>query len=117
MSKINSKSTYQVPDAPESNAGDDFHILWSVRKSLELLNNQESALKSITIEGILPKESQKLDATGQNLLGVDITEYYGGEDFSSAHTVVFSQLKYSTRKADETWTINSISKRKSFYSL
>jgi hypothetical protein len=24
----------QTPDAPESNAGDDFHILWGVRKSL-----------------------------------------------------------------------------------
>jgi len=26
------------PDAAELNAGDDFHVLWTIRKSLELLN-------------------------------------------------------------------------------
>ena len=93
MLKTNSKSKSQAPDAPESNAGDDFHILWSVRKSLELLNNQEIALKAIAIEGVFPKEAQKLDTSGQNLLGVDITEYYGGENFLSAHTVRLLSIK------------------------
>ncbi|CAN5514610.1 hypothetical protein BH09BAC6_BH09BAC6_34280 [soil metagenome] len=27
-----------IPDAAESNAGDNFHLVWAVRKSLELLN-------------------------------------------------------------------------------
>jgi len=37
-----------ISDAPESNAGDDFHVLWSIRKSLELLNTDDSALKAIS---------------------------------------------------------------------
>ena len=41
-----------VPDAPESNAGDDFHILWGVRKSLELLNVDTFGLKAVAIEWI-----------------------------------------------------------------
>jgi len=53
-----------ISDAPESNAGDDFHVLWSMRKSLELLNTDESAIKAITLEGVLPTEAKKFDPTG-----------------------------------------------------
>lgn len=104
------KKNRVISDAPESNAGDDFHVLWSIRKSLELLNTDNSALKAITVEGVLPKEAKKLDPTGFLFLGVDITEYFGGENFQDANRVIFSQLKYSTRNADANWTINSISK-------
>ncbi|MDL2311896.1 NACHT domain-containing protein [Bacteroidales bacterium OttesenSCG-928-B11] len=104
------KKNRVISDAPESNAGDDFHVLWSIRKSLELLNTDNSALKAITVEGVLPKEAKKLDPTGFLFLGVDITEYFGGENFQNANRVIFSQLKYSTRNADANWTINSISK-------
>lgn len=99
-----------ISDAPESNAGDDFHVLWSIRKSLELLNTDDSALKAVTVEGVLPKEAKKLDPTGFLFLGVDIAEYFGGEDFQDANKVIFSQLKYSTRNVSSNWTINSISK-------
>ncbi|WP_298614880.1 hypothetical protein [uncultured Odoribacter sp.] len=44
-------------DAPEYNAGDDFHQLWAVRKTLELINTNPSALKAITLEGIHPDDS------------------------------------------------------------
>ncbi|OCW92678.1 hypothetical protein A9168_14980 [Macellibacteroides sp. HH-ZS] len=99
-----------ISDAPESNAGDDFHVLWSIRKSLELLNTDDSALKAITLEGVLPSEAIKLDPTGFLFLGVDITEYLGGENFQDANSVIFSQLKYSTRNVGTNWTISSISK-------
>lgn len=99
-----------ISDAPESNAGDDFHVLWSIRKSLELLNTDDSALKAITLEGVLPSEAIKLDPTGFLFLGVDITEYFGGENFQDANSVIFSQLKYSTRNVGTNWTISSISK-------
>ena len=99
-----------ISDAPESNAGDDFYVLWSIRNSLELLNTDDSALKAITVEGVLPKETKKLDSTGFLFLGVDITEYLGGENFQDASSVTFSQLKYSTRNVNTNWTINAISK-------
>lgn len=104
------KKDQVISDAPESNAGDDFHVLWSIRKSLELLNTDDSGLKAITVEGVLPKEAKRLDPTGALFLGVDITEYFGGEDFQDAHSVIFSQLKYSTRNVNKNWTINAISK-------
>jgi len=100
----------QTPDAPESNAGDDFHILWGVRKSLELLNIDSFGLKAVAIEGINSKESKIIDPTGSKLLGIDIAEYFGGENFLTAQSIIFSQLKYSTRNANSNWTINSISK-------
>lgn len=40
----------------------------------------------------------------RRLSGVDLTEYYGGRDFSKARRIVVSQLKYSHRRAGETWT-------------
>lgn len=99
-----------ISDAPESNAGDDFHVLWSIRKSLELLNTDDFALKAIAVEGVLSSEAKKLDPTGALFLGVDITEYFGGENFQDANSVIFSQLKYSTRHANANWTLRAISK-------
>lgn len=84
-----SNSNIHTSNAPESNAGDDFHVLWSVRKALELLNTEDSALKAITVEGVLPVEAKKMDPTGFLFLGVDIAEYYGGENFHDATSVVF----------------------------
>ena len=104
------KTSSIVPDAPESNAGDDFHILWGVRKSLELLNVDAFGLKAVAIEGVISKESKKIDPTGSKLLGIDIAEYFGGENFLTAQSIIFSQLKYSTRNANSNWTIISISK-------
>lgn len=100
------KKIKTIPEAPESNAGDDFHVLWTVRKSFELLNFDKDGLKAITIEGIDPNNSKKLDETGGKLLGVDIAEYFGGENFASAKKVVISQLKYSTRRVDQDWTFS-----------
>lgn len=101
-----------ISEAPESSAGDNFHVLWTVKKSFELLNFDDDKLKAITIEGIDPINSKKLDPSGDKLLGVDITEYFGGENFSEAKKVVVSQLKYSTRRVDENWTFSKLYKGK-----
>jgi hypothetical protein len=93
-----------VPDADLSSAGDDFHILWAIKKSLELLNFNDDGIKAITIEGVEPNLSKKVDPYGEKFLGIDLTEYYGGVDFSSAKSIVISQLKYSTRRANENFT-------------
>lgn len=99
---MNSK---RISDAPESNAGDDFHILWTIRRSFDLLKFVEHGLKAITIEGPLTEEADDLDPTGGNLLGIDIAEYFGHDSFDQADRVVFSQLKYSTRHPKVPWTI------------
>lgn len=101
-----------IPEAPESNAGDDFHVLWTIRKSFGLLNFDKGGLKAITIEGIEPKTKLKIDPYGNKLLGVDIAEYYGGTDFNSATKVVVSQLKYSTRRINDNWTFSGLYKGK-----
>jgi hypothetical protein len=108
MAKSKSIKERQSVDAAESNAGDDFHILWSVRKGLELLNFDEEGLKAVTIEGLDNEDNSVVDSTGDLLLGVDITEYYGGEKFIDASRVIISQLKYSTRRADIEWTASKV---------
>lgn len=97
-----------VSEAPESNAGDDFHVLWTIKRSFVLLNFEEDGLKSITVEGILAKDSAKLDPEGKSFLGVDIAEYYGGQSFLEANRVVVSQLKYSTRRVYEPFTFSEL---------
>lgn len=106
-------TTYKtIPDADLSSAGDDFHILWAIKKSLDLLNFDEKGLKAVTIEGVEKNASQKLDPTGEKFLGIDLTEYYGGVDFETANLVVISQLKYSTRRANENYTYSKLYKGK-----
>lgn len=92
-----------ISGAPESSAGDDFHVLWAARRLLTLLE-PHSKLTALKVEGVNPDESILLDPDGDQLLGIDITEYYGGLDSNEASRVVFSQLKYSTRRSDLSWT-------------
>ncbi len=101
MSKQNKRQP--SPDAPESNAGDDFHLLWAARKALSMLW-PGSPLKGIRLEGPLPREAYEVDPRGDNLLGIDLAEYFGGDDFLSSTKVVYSQLKYSTRQSRKRWT-------------
>jgi hypothetical protein len=98
----------RVTDAPESNAGDDFHVLWAARKCMELLQLGRTKLMCIAIEGPETKEAERIDPTGSNLLGIDITEYFEGEDFQNATRIVFSQLKYSTRRASINYTLSKL---------
>lgn len=97
-----------IPDADLSSAGDDFHILWAIKKSLELLNFDNSSLKAITIEGFEKNLSRKIDPFGEKFLGIDLTEYFGGKDFESAESILISQLKYSTRRANENFTFSKL---------
>ena len=82
-----------IPDADLSSAGDDFHILWAIKKSLDLLNFDERGLQAVTIEGVEENASKKLDPYGEKFLGIDLTEYYGGKDFKSADTICISQQR------------------------
>jgi hypothetical protein len=105
MPTINPSNKKRISEAPESNAGDDFHILWAARKALDLLNFIDSGLKLVSIEGPAPAESIEIDETGEKLLAIDMAEYYGGTTFETAHRVIFSQLKYSERQIQKTYTL------------
>lgn len=94
-----------ISEAPESNAGDDFHRLWAAKRALDLVNFDDNGLKMLSIEGSQPDEAREIDPTGQKLLSIDLAEYYGGRTFASASRVVFSQLKYSTRSPDKNYTV------------
>lgn len=87
--------------ARESNAGDDFHILWAARCAVRLLQPGTELLK-VTLEGLTPTDDA--NASADLLLGVDLTEYFGGLDFASATRVAATQLKYSVKHADNAWT-------------
>lgn len=90
-------------DARESNAGDDFHVLWAARRALALLD-ASSKLTGISVEGPDPDEAVDLDPDGDRLLGVDLAEYFGGSEFDGANQVILSQLKYSTRRPAARWS-------------
>ena len=89
-----------IPGARESNAGDDFHVLWAARRTLGLLDPC-SDLQLVAMEDLFPFEGEIDPAL---LLGVDLTEYFGGRSFESAGRVVVSQLKYSHRNPGTPWT-------------
>ncbi len=73
---MNKEVNKKIPDADLSSAGDDFHILWTIKKSLELLNFDSLGIKAVNIEGVELSESEQLDPTGKNLLGRPHTHNY-----------------------------------------
>jgi len=88
------------PGARESGAGDQFHVLWAARKAVALLSH--SVLRRVVLEGLTPPDEAIADP--YELLGVDLSEYFGGESFETASKVVLSQLKYSSRNPTTAWT-------------
>lgn len=97
----------ELAGARESNAGDDFHILWATRRALGLLD-QSADLASVTVEELSPADEEHTDSA--STLGVDLTEYFGGGGFASARRVVVSQLKYSARNPSRPWTAARLAK-------
>ncbi len=98
-----------TPGAIESNAGDDYHILWACRRSLRLLE-ADSGLGLVHVEGV-SRDDEAATLAPDAFLGVDLTEYYGGTSIASATRVVFSQLKYSQRHPDRSWTAARLSEK------
>lgn len=90
------QSRSEPTGARESNAGDEFHVLWATRRLLGLLD-PSSGLQSVVMEGLDPPT---LDGVADaDLLGIDLTEYY-----ADAGQIVISQLKYSSRHPTTAWT-------------
>jgi hypothetical protein len=95
-------------DAADSNAGDDFHVLWTMRKCIDLINFNEDGLKAVAVENLSANDYIYTGADPAMFLGVDLTEYYGGISIDTASSIIISQLKYSTRDPDLNWTLNNI---------
>jgi hypothetical protein len=93
--------------ARESNAGDEFHVLWAARRAVQLLNPR-SGLCQVEMENVSPVDADGVDEAGDLFLGVDLTEYYDGKDFFTAAKVITSQLKYSTRHPTKAWTASRL---------
>lgn len=90
--------------ARESNAGDEFHIIWTARRAIRLLD-PNSALEAITVEGLAAADTTSDDL----VLGVDLAEY--SRDLGGGSRVSASQLKYSVRHPDRPWTIARLAER------
>ena len=92
--------------AIESNAGDHYHLIWTANKAIGILS-PKTKLEAIYVEG--PSLVDACKVTDEDaLLSIDVSEYYNGIDFDNADEVVFSQLKYSVKKADKTWTLSEL---------
>jgi hypothetical protein len=90
-----------------SNAGDDFHELWAVQQSLDLLD-ANSGLSLVTVEGLRPDDEQ--GATTYQWSGVDCALYFGGHEAESCSRIVIQQLKYSGAAPHAAWTIARLTK-------
>jgi hypothetical protein len=90
-----------------SRAGHDFHLLWTARRSLQLLN-PKSDLVAVSIEGISPEE-EFIDEKG--LLSIDTAEYDTSENIDEASKIRYFQLKYSTTDSTKEWTASTLSPR------
>lgn len=82
--------TLGTPGAIESNAGDDYHILWACRRALRLLE-PDSGLSLANVEGV-SRDDETAAADPYAFLGVDLTEYYGGSSIANATRLVFPSL-------------------------
>ncbi len=85
-----------------SRDGDQFHYYWAARQCLKLLR-PGSGLAGVSIEGSSPLETA---TAGEQV--VDIAEYYGAVDPGSADTIIYRQLKHSTTRADQPWTVSGL---------
>ncbi|WP_406136029.1 hypothetical protein [Streptomyces sp. NBC_01089] len=86
-----------------SRDGDQFHYHWAARQALKLLL-PGADLTAIAIEGVSHDDTEGRD--GEDV--IDIAEYYGATGLREANRVVYRQLKHSTTRATEEWTVSGL---------
>ena len=84
-----------------SNAGDDFHELWALRRALEVIHPR-SSVQEVTVEGVLPEDEDRSE--GPEWDGVDCA-LYSGPSIDEIQHIELAQLKYSGANPDKPWTI------------
>ncbi|MDB4914275.1 MAG: hypothetical protein JWM95_1919 [Gemmatimonadetes bacterium] len=83
-------------------AGLDYHVLWTLRHALSLLD-AGSELTAITVEGLRAEDEVGVSAATWD--GVDCTFYHGGNSTATATQIDVDQLKYSAAEPDAAWTV------------
>ncbi|WP_329371558.1 hypothetical protein [Streptomyces sp. NBC_01483] len=86
-----------------SRDGDQFHYHWAARQALKLLL-PGADLAAIAIEGVSHDDTEGRD--GEDV--IDIAEYYGATGLREANRAVYRQLKHSTTRATEEWTVSGL---------
>jgi hypothetical protein len=86
------------------NDGEDFHVLWTARRALRMLD-PASGLVAVAVEGVSERERPRNRGVEAGLLVIDTAEYYGSEDLNEAQEVVYLQLKYSTTSPEAAWSV------------
>jgi hypothetical protein len=87
-----------------SRDGDQFHYHWAARHCLSLLPGV-SDLVAISIEGASAAEGPGLANVGDEL--IDVGFYFGSESLEDARLVRYVQLKHSTKRVQEPWTVEA----------
>lgn len=101
---------YSESGARPSNAGDRYHLVYVARRLLDLLHPY-SELTQLVIENVSPAD-MAAQADPKALLGVDVTEYFGGQDVPSSEAVAVVQVKYSPLRPAEAWTPSRLTAKK-----
>jgi len=89
------------------NDGDEFHVLWTARRALRILD-ASSGLVAVTVEGVSEKEGPAGKGVTTSVLVVDTTEYFGSENIRKADRVIYNQLKYSPTAPAKPWTVSGL---------
>lgn len=93
-----------------SNAGDRYHFIYAARRMIDMLYPRND-LKMIVMENVA-QEDIDLGNGSESFLGVDLTEYYGGDSSDNADKIIIVQVKYSPTHPNNTWTLNRLLKKK-----
>ena len=84
-----------------SNAGDDFHEIWALRRALETISPR-STVQKVTVEGVLPEDERQSE--GPEWDGVDCAVYHGPSS-DDINRIEIAQLKYSGADPTQPWTL------------
>lgn len=89
-----------------SRDGDQFHYLWAARQCLELLSFSSDVV-AVTIEGA-SKDEQKTGHVEAGDQVIDVGQYYASEAWDKARLVRYTQLKHSTVRSAQPWTLSGL---------
>ena len=90
-----------------SREGDQFHYLWAGRRCLRLLH-PTTDLVAISIEGPSSYETSSDNPIEAGVHQIDVAEYHGNEELSTASRVRYVQLKHSSRRPNTKWTLGGL---------
>lgn len=88
-----------------SRDGDQFHYVWAAQRAVRLLDPL-GRMVMLAVEGTSGNDTKS--ASGEEV--IDLAEYYGTDDVTTAEKVVYRQFKHSTVNDLSEWTASWMSK-------